>query len=43
VDDLAHLPAAALADALFTAIDEFNAGRAQDDDQTLMIVKGVGE
>ena len=43
VDDLAHLPAATLADELFAAIDQFKGGRPQDDDQTLMIIKGVGE
>ena len=43
VDELAHLPAATLADELFAAIDRFNTGRPQDDDQTLMIIKGIGE
>jgi sigma-B regulation protein RsbU (phosphoserine phosphatase) len=41
VDDLGHLPAAALADELFAAIDQFSTGRPQDDDQTLVIIKGV--
>jgi sigma-B regulation protein RsbU (phosphoserine phosphatase) len=43
VDERAHLPAAALADELFAAIDQFNAGRPQDDDETLMIIKGTAE
>jgi sigma-B regulation protein RsbU (phosphoserine phosphatase) len=41
VDELADLPAAALATELFAAIDCFGAGSPQDDDQTVMIVKGV--
>ncbi|MBV9175084.1 MAG: SpoIIE family protein phosphatase [Chloroflexi bacterium] len=39
VDEFSQLPAAAVADELFAAVDRFSAGRPQDDDQTLIIIK----
>lgn len=36
-----HLPACAISDALYSAINTFSAGRPQDDDQTLVVIKGV--
>jgi sigma-B regulation protein RsbU (phosphoserine phosphatase) len=43
VDELADLPAARMATELFAAIDGFGAGSPQDDDQTVMILKGISE
>jgi sigma-B regulation protein RsbU (phosphoserine phosphatase) len=43
VDELAALPAARLADELFAAIDAFNTGHPQDDDETVMVIKGVSD
>ena len=40
-NSLAARPAREIADALFEAIDRFGAGRPQDDDQTLLVLKGV--
>src|SRR5262249_57423543 len=40
VESLAAAPAAAVAGRMFEAVTEFGAGRPQDDDQTLLIVKG---
>jgi sigma-B regulation protein RsbU (phosphoserine phosphatase) len=40
VQSLAPRPAAAIADGLFAAITEFGHGTPQDDDQTLLVVKG---
>jgi sigma-B regulation protein RsbU (phosphoserine phosphatase) len=40
VAQVAHLPAAAIAQQLFAAVGRFAGGRAQEDDQTLIIVKG---
>lgn len=39
VDRLADQPAAAIGRALFEAVDAFAAGRDQDDDQTLIVLK----
>ncbi|WP_322490169.1 PP2C family protein-serine/threonine phosphatase [Chloroflexus sp.] len=41
VDELAAQPAQAITDALFRAIDQFSAGHPQDDDQTLIVLKGA--
>jgi sigma-B regulation protein RsbU (phosphoserine phosphatase) len=41
VDDLADLPADALAEGMFAAIAAFSAGREQSDDQTLVVIKGA--
>lgn len=41
VDELADQPAQAIADGLFRAIDQFSAGHPQDDDQTLIVLKGA--
>jgi sigma-B regulation protein RsbU (phosphoserine phosphatase) len=40
VQSLAPLSAAAIADALFAAITDFGEGTPQDDDQTILVVKG---
>jgi phosphoserine phosphatase RsbU/P len=40
VESLAAAPAAEIAGRMFEAVTEFGAGRPQDDDQTLLIVKG---
>jgi sigma-B regulation protein RsbU (phosphoserine phosphatase) len=40
-DSLAESSARAISDALFEAIDRFGVGRPQDDDQTLVVIKGV--
>ena len=40
VQALAAQPADAMADGLFAAITDFGAGTPQDDDQTLLVVKG---
>lgn len=37
----AAMPADAIADTLFAAVDEFGVGRPQDDDQTLVVIKGA--
>lgn len=41
VDEHAGQPAAAISDALFEAVDSFAGSFAQDDDQTLVVIKGV--
>jgi len=41
LDELGELSAADIATELFAAVDRFGAGRPQDDDQTLMIIRGV--
>ncbi len=41
IDQLAHQSAKSIADGLFQAIDQFSAGHPQDDDQTLIVIKGV--
>jgi phosphoserine phosphatase RsbU/P len=43
VDELAEQPAAEIAHALLDAITCFEDGRSQDDDQTLVILKGVAQ
>jgi sigma-B regulation protein RsbU (phosphoserine phosphatase) len=40
VDAISTLPAEAVADRMFQAITDFAAGRPQQDDQTLLVVKG---
>jgi sigma-B regulation protein RsbU (phosphoserine phosphatase) len=40
-DQAAGRSARAIADALFEAVDGFGVGRPQDDDQTLVVIKGV--
>lgn len=41
VDAVSGRSAHAIADALFEAVDRFGVGRPQDDDQTLVVIKGV--
>jgi sigma-B regulation protein RsbU (phosphoserine phosphatase) len=41
VDDVCDRSAHAIADRLFEAIDRFGVGRPQDDDQTLVVIKGA--
>ncbi|WP_298819637.1 PP2C family protein-serine/threonine phosphatase [Chloroflexus sp.] len=41
VDELSKLSAREIADGLFDAVDRFSAGHPQDDDQTLIVLKGV--
>ncbi|MBO9373535.1 MAG: SpoIIE family protein phosphatase [Chloroflexus sp.] len=41
VDTLAEQSAQAIADGLFHAIDQFSAGHPQDDDQTIIVIKGA--
>ena len=41
VEDTAHLSANEIADALFEAVNDFGADCPQDDDQTLVVVKGT--
>lgn len=41
LDRLAAEPAHAIAEGLFAAVAEFGAGQPQDDDQTLIVIKGV--
>jgi sigma-B regulation protein RsbU (phosphoserine phosphatase) len=40
-DELAHLPADEITTIFFDRIAHFSGGRPQDDDQTLMIIKGA--
>jgi sigma-B regulation protein RsbU (phosphoserine phosphatase) len=40
VHQLAEKPAEAIVDGLFAAITDFGQGTPQDDDQTLLVVKG---
>jgi sigma-B regulation protein RsbU (phosphoserine phosphatase) len=40
VESNATAAASGVADRLFTAVTQFAAGRAQDDDQTLLVLKG---
>ncbi|MEF3273690.1 MAG: SpoIIE family protein phosphatase [Chloroflexus sp.] len=41
IDELADRSAREIADALFNVVDRFSAGHPQDDDQTLIVLKGV--
>ena len=41
VEDLADQSAAQIAQKMFDTISEFQVNHAQDDDQTLMVIKGV--
>lgn len=41
IEESAHLSASEVADCLFQAIADFSMGRAQCDDQTLIVLKGV--
>jgi sigma-B regulation protein RsbU (phosphoserine phosphatase) len=41
VDALAEQSAQTIADGLFHAIDQFSAGHPQDDDQTIIVIKGA--
>lgn len=41
IDELAERSAREIADGLFSAIDRFSAGHPQDDDQTLIVLKGA--
>ncbi|MCA0457388.1 MAG: SpoIIE family protein phosphatase [Chloroflexi bacterium] len=41
VTSIAHLPAQTIMSTLFTTVAEFSSGRAQDDDQTVVVIKGV--
>jgi sigma-B regulation protein RsbU (phosphoserine phosphatase) len=41
VDAVGDQPVAVIAEALFTAVAAFSAGREQSDDQTIVVVKGV--
>ncbi|MFZ0544101.1 MAG: SpoIIE family protein phosphatase [Candidatus Promineifilaceae bacterium] len=40
IEDLAHKPAHQISEELFQAVDEFSAGLSQDDDQTVVVLKG---
>jgi sigma-B regulation protein RsbU (phosphoserine phosphatase) len=41
VDELATASARVIVDSLFDAVSEFSRGRPQDDDQTLLVLRGV--
>lgn len=41
VESLAARPAQAIADGLYRTVNNFSAGQPQDDDQTLVVLKGV--
>jgi sigma-B regulation protein RsbU (phosphoserine phosphatase) len=41
VDHLASQTACEIADAMFETVDRFGGGRNQDDDQTLVVIKGA--
>ncbi|HEU4325439.1 MAG TPA: SpoIIE family protein phosphatase [Roseiflexaceae bacterium] len=41
VDALADRPAQAISHGLFEAVDRYGAGRPQDDDETLVVIKGA--
>ncbi len=41
VDALADRPAQAISQGLFEAVDRYGAGRPQDDDETLVVIKGA--
>lgn len=41
IESLAHNPAQFIADKLFQTILEYSAGHGQDDDQTLVVIKGA--
>lgn len=43
VEELSTRPAQAIADGLFETIGQFSTGHTQDDDQTLVVLKGVKE
>jgi sigma-B regulation protein RsbU (phosphoserine phosphatase) len=40
IEDLAHKPARQISADLFQAVDDFSAGHSQDDDQTVVVLKG---
>jgi sigma-B regulation protein RsbU (phosphoserine phosphatase) len=40
IENLAHQPARDISMGLFQAVDEFSAGHSQDDDQTVVVLKG---
>jgi serine phosphatase RsbU (regulator of sigma subunit) len=40
IEDLAHKPAYQISADLFQAVEDFSAGRSQDDDQTVVVLKG---
>lgn len=40
IEDLAHEPAREISTKLFQAVDDFSAGHSQDDDQTVVVLKG---
>lgn len=41
VSSIAHLPAQTIMSTLFKTVAEFSTGHAQDDDQTVVVIKGV--
>src|SRR6266508_492738 len=41
IEGLAARPSRTIADALFATVEKFGVGRPQDDDQTLVVIKGV--
>jgi sigma-B regulation protein RsbU (phosphoserine phosphatase) len=41
VDRLSARSAKEIGEALFDAVEQFGAGRPQDDDQTIMVIKGI--
>lgn len=41
VTDIAHQPAQVIMNTLFQTVAQFSAGHAQDDDQTVIVIKGV--
>jgi sigma-B regulation protein RsbU (phosphoserine phosphatase) len=43
VESLVDQPARSIADALLRTVQSFSAGRAQEDDQTLIVLKGTAE
>jgi sigma-B regulation protein RsbU (phosphoserine phosphatase) len=43
IEELSPLPAQAIVEGLMKAIDKFSAGHPQDDDQTLLVIKGVAQ
>ena len=43
IESLADRSARHIADALFRTVQSFSAGKAQEDDQTLIVIKGIAE
>jgi sigma-B regulation protein RsbU (phosphoserine phosphatase) len=41
IEKISDQPAHVIAERLFEAVDHFSEGHAQDDDQTLIVIKGV--